>query len=319
MTAPRFAAAAIVLSTLAAIAGTSLADASSVDHPSPDKTIPTLPSTSTTSGSTANTGSSTTGIDLPAEASLPQFFPVVNNVMGPTGDVAGELSVVADVPEGIRSPDGSSIRQFSVEYDAASEQFVATATFSSDATASDAAVFFQATLSAAGFTPVADSGVPEGSETSRELRFENPNSTLDGAGVQVVISAGEPTDIELTITDSIGADVLNAFTGWAAGMPMIQEATPLAATIDVTTEPGSGDLTLTLTTQFGVSGYTPDELAVALRSALPEGGFSLDTANDSGTGTTLVLRHLAMHDVTLVVGADDSSSATVTLSASVTI
>ncbi|MDF2732642.1 MAG: hypothetical protein K0S92_1275 [Desertimonas sp.] len=316
MTAPRLAAAAIVLSTVTAIAGTTLADATSIDDRSPDKTIPTLPST--TAGP-ATSGSSTTGIGLPAQASLPQFFPVVNNVIGATGDVASELSVVADVPEGILSPDGSSIRQFSVVYDASNQQFVATATFSSDATAEDAVVFFQATLSAAGFTPVADSGAPEGNETSRELRFENPNSTLDGAGVEVVVDEGDPTDIELTITDSIGADVLNAFTGWAAGMPLVQASTPLAASIDVATDPGSGDLTLTLTTQFAVSGYTPDELAAALRSALPAGGFSLDADSDPGTGTTLALHHLAMDDVAVEVGADNSGSATLTLSASVTI
>ena len=189
MTAPRLAAAAIVLSTVTAIAGTTLADATSIDDRSPDKTIPTLPST--TAGP-ATSGSSTTGIGVPAQASLPQFFPVVNNVIGATGDVASELSVVADVPEGILSPDGSSIRQFSVVYDASNQQFVATATFSSDATAEDAVVFFQATLSAAGFTPVADSGAPEGNETSRELRFENPNSTLDGAGVEVVVDERRP-------------------------------------------------------------------------------------------------------------------------------
>ena len=98
-------------------------------------------------------------------------------------------------------------------------------------------------------------------------------------------SSGDTTDIELTITDSIDADVLNAFTGWAAGLPLLEEATPLGATITVSAGPGSGDLTLTISTQFGFSDYTPDELAAALRSALPDGGFSIDVGNDAGSGT----------------------------------
>jgi hypothetical protein len=52
---------------------------------------------------------------------------------------------------------------------------------------------------------------------------------------------------------------------------------------------------------------------------LPAGGFSLDADSDPGTGTTLALHHLAMDDVAVEVGADDSGSATLTLSASVTI
>ena len=142
-------------------------------------------------------------------------------MIGATGDVAGELATLADVPNGILSPDGSSVRQFSVGYDGPDERFVATATFSSDATAEDAVVFYQATLTAAGFTPVADSGPPEGEQTSRELVFENPNSPLDDATVDVAVTDGESTDIELTIIDSIDADVLNAFTGWAAGFPTL--------------------------------------------------------------------------------------------------
>ena len=40
-----------------------------------------------------------------------------------------------------------------------------------------------ATVTAAGFIPVAYSGAPQDGETSRQLTFENPNSPLDDAGV----------------------------------------------------------------------------------------------------------------------------------------
>jgi len=315
VTAQRVAAVVVAASTFAAIGATTVADGAATERGVPTKTIPTAPSTS----SAAPSGLLATGIGLPAEASLPEFFPVVNDVIGATGDVAGELAVVAEVPDGIRSPDGSSIRQFSVDYDAVNERFVATVKFTSDATAEDTVVFFQATLTAAGFIPVADSGAPQDGETSRQLSFENPNSPLDDAGVDVTVIEGDTTDIELTITDSIDAEVLNAFTGWADGLPLLEEATPLGATITVSAAPGSGDLTLTISTQFAFSEYTPDELAAALRSALPDGGFSIDVGNDAGTGTTLSVRHIAMEDVAIEIGADETATTTLTVAGSVTI
>ena len=300
------------LSTLVAVAATSITDAAADEH-APAKTIPTLPSSSVANDVPA------TGIGLRAEASLPEFLPVVNGVIGATGDVAGELATLAEVPEGILSPDGSTIRQVSVRYDGPDERFVATATFSSDATAEDAVVFYQATLAAAGFTPIADSGPPEGEQTGRHLRFENPNSPLDDAGVDVVVTDGESTDIELTITDSIDADVLNAFTGWAAGFPTLSEAVPIEATISVAAEPGANNLTLTLSTLFAYTDYTPDELAAAVRAALPDGGFSIDADNDSGSGSTISLRHLALEELTTEIGTSESHPATLLLAGTVTL
>ena len=153
---------------------TSITDAASGESGSPPKTIPTLPPTSTSE----TTGDLSTGIQLRAEASLPEFLPVVHGIIGATSDVAGELAVLAEVPQGIMSPDGSSIRQFSVVYNALDERFVATATFSSDATPEDAVVFYQATLAAAGFTPVADSGSPENGEQRDSCSSRTPTHDL---------------------------------------------------------------------------------------------------------------------------------------------
>ncbi len=157
------------MSVFVAVAATSVVPTGASGPGGPIKTIPTAPSTTS-----AATGVPATGIGLRAEASLPEFLPVVNGVIGATADVAGELAALADVPAGILSPDGSFVRQFAIAYDGIDERFVATATFSSDATAEDAVVFYQATLAAAGFTPVADSGPIEGGQTSRELRLREP-------------------------------------------------------------------------------------------------------------------------------------------------
>jgi hypothetical protein len=317
MTWRRVAAGGVVAAPFAASAAVSVANAAGGDPPSvPAKTIPTLPST----GSTAPGDAPSTGIGLRPAASLTEFVPVVMSMIGPTSDVAGELGAIADVPNGIVSPDGSTIAQFSVAYDALAERFVATATFSSDATAEDAVVFYQATLTAAGFVPVADSGARADDSTARRLRFDNPNSALEDAGVEVVVTGdGDSTEIELTVIDSADGDVLTAFSGWASGLPMLSEGTPIAAEIRATAGPGADQLTMRLTTMFGYSDYTPEELGAAVRTALPDGGFSVDQENDSASSTAIALRHIALAEPTIEIGSTEQYSATLLISGTVTL
>ena len=123
-----------------------------------------------------------------------------------------------------------------------------------------------------------------------------------------VTDAGE-TEIELAITDAIAPDVLNAFTGWAAGLPTLAEATPIGAEMLVTTGSSSNDLTMTLSTLFGYTEDTPEELAAALRAELPTGGFSIDDDEDAGGGTDIAMRHIALEDLSLEISADNSDPA----------
>jgi hypothetical protein len=273
----------------------------------PAKTLPTAPPAS----------SDGTGIGIRAAASLPEFLPVVNSIVGSTEDVAAELAVLADLPAGILSPNGSSIRAFSVDYDGLGGRFVATATFDSQASAEDAVVFYQATLTAAGFRPVADSGVAGDDQSTRTLRFETPGSSLDDAAVDVAVTDADSAEIELTVTDAIAQDALAAFTGWAAGLPTLGDAQAIEAAIAVTTGPAQSELTLELSTTFGYVNYTPDDLAAALRQALPDGGFSLDPEADDGSGTVVALRHVAIQDLRCEIGAGEVHPATLLLSGQV--
>jgi hypothetical protein len=302
-------AAAVAVSAVALTAVVSLPNAAPRASGAPAKTIPSPPT------------SAPTGIALRAAASLPEFLPVVNAIIGSTGDVATELATLADVPTGIPSPHGSSIRGFSVGYFGLDEHFVATATFVTTATAEDTVVFYQASLSASGFTPVADSG-PAGETSARSLRFQPPASRYSEASVEVDISRdGDGSRVELTIVDAIDSDVLNAFRGWAAGLPELADAEPMEAAITVTSVDIGPAFSLTVTTRFAVAGYTPDALAAAVRAALPDGGFALDPG-DSGTGRSISLRHVAMQQVTCEIGTDDADeddSAVLTLSGTVTL
>ena len=174
----------------------------------PAKTIPAPPVSTEVAPAT--------GIAIRAAATLPEFLPVVNAIIGSTGDVATELATLADVPNGIPSPHGSSIRGFSVGYFGTDEHFIATATFDTTATAEDTVIFYQASLSASGFTPVADSG-PGGDPSARSLQFRPPASRYSDASVEVDVSRDDDGSVvELTIVDAIDGEVLNAS---AVGQP----------------------------------------------------------------------------------------------------
>jgi hypothetical protein len=283
------------------------------DQAGPAKTIPTLP----TSTTTETAGPPATGIGIRAAASLPEFLPIANAVVGATGDVVGALATLARVPGGVPSPDGSTISEVSVDYNGLDEYYVATVRFTSNATADDAVTFYQATLTAAGFNPVTDSGSFDGEPAARRLRFAIPMSQLDDAAIDVAIS--ETADIELTITDAIDGDVLNAFTGWAAGLPTLAEAEPIEATIRVIAGSDGSGLSMTLSTRFGYDDVTPEELAARVREGLPDAGFSLDTANNTGTDTTIMLHHVAMEDVTIEIGSGTSHPTTLMISGTVTL
>ena len=70
--------------------------------------------------------------------------------------------------------------------------------------------------------------------------------------------------------------------------------------------------------KIAVAGYTPGELAAAVRASLPDGGFALDP-DDSGSGTSIRLRHVAMQQVSCEIGGDEAGPAMLTLSGTVTL
>ena len=112
---------------------------------------------------------------------------------------------------------------------------------------------------------------------------------------------------------------MNAFSGWAAGLPMLSEGTPIAAEIRATAGPGADEVTMMLITVFGYSDYTPEELGAAVRAALPDGGFSVDPANDPASSTAITLRHIALADPTIEIGSTEQYPSTLLISGTVTL
>jgi hypothetical protein len=321
----------VTLTAVAAVAAVSMVGhAGAGVGSSPAKTIPAPPTTTTPvngsdtvipassiapdSTAPANPDPPETGIDLRANAGLPEILARVRAIAGPTSDVVRELRVLANVPENILSPAGSSIREFGVDYHGIDGYFVADVTFTSDATAADAVTFYQATMSAAGFVPVSDTSLTETS-LSHRLRFETPTSPYADATVEVVVTDGLEDVIELTITDAASRDVLQAFTGWAPGMPGIAEGEPIEAGLVATVEPG---LTVTLSTRFGFDNYTSDDLASMIRSSLPVGGYDLDPDLDVPGSRTIAVRHALIDDVALEISDGSDYHATMSLTGTVT-
>jgi hypothetical protein len=74
-----------------------------------------------------------------------------------------------------------------------------------------------------------------------------------------------------------------------------------------------------LITVFGYSDYTPEELGAAVRAALPDGGFSVDPANDPASSTAITLRHIALADPTIEIGSTEQYPSTLLISGTVTL
>lgn len=331
MISERATAAGVTLVLVVAVTAVSMAGGLGAGAGSrPDKTIPAPPTTTLVDGSDtvvpdsstapassepANPEPPETGIALRANAGLPEILARVRAITGPTDDVVRELRDLANVPADILSPAGSSIREFGVEYRGIDGYFVATVTFISDATAADAVTFYQATLTAAGFVPLSDTP-PTDASTVHTLQFATPDSPYPEATVDVVVTDSDVDLIELTITDAASRDVLQAFTGWAAGMPAIAEGEPLDASLVATVDPG---LTVTLSTRFGYDSYTSDDLASTIRSSLPVGGYDLDPDLDEPGSLTIAVRHGLIEDLALDISDDPEYEATLSLTGTVTL
>jgi hypothetical protein len=315
----RYAAIALAASTTIGVATTAAVGNGPSFAGLPTKTIPTVPPDGAIDGTTADTRDPpATGIALRAHAQLTEILAAVQSATGPTSDVVVELRALADVPDNIASPAGSTIRRFGVDYFPLDGYFVATATFTSDATPEDAVTFYQATLAAAGFVPTADSGRRDGDPPTQTLRFETPTSEYDDAHVEVTVIDTDDDDvvIELTITDAAEPDVLQAFTGWPAGMPTLGEGEPIEAGLHAEWE--QPQLSVTLTTRFAFDGSSPAELAAAIRTAMPAGPFVLDDDDDPAS-MTIALRHPLIDDISCVITGTDERGAVLELSGTVTL
>jgi hypothetical protein len=227
-------------------------------------------------------------------------------VFGSDDDIASGLARFATIPDGIPTPLGSSLEAFTVEYFADPAYFVASSSFSSSATADDLAIFYQTMLTAAGFE-LSDDDAQDG---VRSIVFANGTSDYADASVGVVIDTSDGVDVRLEISDAADPAVLEAFTGWPAGMPAIEDGHPVAASISATRD---SQITLLVSTTFAFDDVTAEQLTTRVRDAIAAndaGGFHL-AADDAG-GATISLQHVAIESPSAVISTMSTAGTDVT-------
>ena len=278
--------------------------------PSPDKTIPTLPPASgdvpATAGDTSVVDTAVTestevvapastvavietGIPLRAGAGPAELFAAANRALQSEDDVAAGLGGFAVIPAGIPTPAGTTVGSISVSYWADDEYYVARAELTTTADADDVVAFYRTVLAAEGFALTRDH-----TEASvHELEFARRESDRDEAEVLVSIDSSAGVVVDVEITDHADAATLEAFAGWPAGLPGLDEGRPISARITATRE---GSTTVTMSTTFAYEGTTVDELTARIRDGLASGvgGFRID--DDDEGGATITLDHTIIND-----------------------
>ena len=111
-----------------------------------------------------------TGISVRAGATLTELFAAASAVFGSNGDIASGLNRFAVIPEGIPTPVGASIQNFSVDYYAEPGYYVASSHFSTSATADDVGIYYETMLTAAGFEL---SSTDDGDAERHRITFDN--------------------------------------------------------------------------------------------------------------------------------------------------
>lgn len=204
-------------------------------------TIATTPTTSVaaaapTSGATTSpplTAAPTTTAALSAGADLPDIVAALDAVLGPTDDIAAELSPFVTLPDGIATPKGTSIEYFDSTLSAASTDDAAPLParyrldliVQTDASPDDVGVFFETTMADAGYALLSATDDEKQEISVRELEYEIPDrgpttqlsvKIYDVAEPPQTVMQIKPADdwIELTVSDTLPAGAFDALEAW---------------------------------------------------------------------------------------------------------
>ena len=294
--------------------------------PSPDKTIPTLPpgsgdvpatavDTSVTDSSVVDTvvteltevaPPSTvavieTGIPLRAGAGPAELFAAANRALASESDISAGLAGFAVMPSGVPTPAGATLNSISVSYVADIEYVAASAEFSTSAEAEDVIAYYQTVLTSEGFSSTVD----RTEQGVRELEFARSDSESGDVVVRVTIDSTDGVTVGIEVTADAQPVALEAFAGWPAGLPGLDEGVPVEARIAATR---NGSTTVSMSTTFAYDGITVDELTALIRDGLASGAGGFRVADDDEGGTTITLTHAIINDA--IASISDSGGVT---------
>ena len=244
----------------------------------------------TTAAGAATTVVSAAGV-LPANATIEQIQTAVVGVFGPSTDVVGELiPFVASVPPGVPTPDASVVQEFNVFYypdteDPSFSYYSATQLLTTDVPAPELITLYQSALPAAGYVQIGDEVRNEDTRQIRVLTYEMGQPTSDQDELTVIIvdeTSSTQTDyVQLEIDYGLDPAVVQMYSGWPAGMPLI-EGLPVEGA-DLTTSNFGGDITLRLSNRYSVPiAYT--EAFPQFEAGLASTSYTIDPESDPTEG-----------------------------------
>jgi hypothetical protein len=246
--------------------------------------------TTTAAGATSTVAAAPTGL-LPAGATLEQIEAAVLGALGPTADLAAELTpLVNAVPAGIPTPTDADVQEVSVYYypdttDASSSWYSSTLLVTSAMAAPDLVAFFQSGLPAAGFVQTGDSVENEDDRQIRWLDYDVPTPTSAQDGVRVAIvdyTAPDEIDfMQLEIDYGLDPAVTQIYSGWPGALPLIEGLPVEDATM--TTFNFGGDVTLNLSNSYSIP-VAPTEAFTQFEAGLAGTGYSIDPDSDPADG-----------------------------------
>lgn len=301
------------------IVSTTSAGAAKSERDGTNKTIPTLPTpappalpTPSIIGSPSadnTTPPSTevvveTGIALPAGANITQLFAMASQTLEPTTSLPDSLGRFVVVPEEIPTPAGSTIEAISIYYYGPDAYYIATVRITTGATPGDVAIFYETSLSAAGFVVTSDD--VQSAERTRRLQFDAPDSTHSNASVEVLVDGDLGGSTTLTIVDHADPAIMAAFDGWARGLPTIADGIPVSATLSAGRAP---EVIVNVSTLFEYDDRSADQLTTQIRDIIANGGgsgFRIDAEDDHSS--RILLTHPVIDDPVATITGDDSGT-----------
>jgi hypothetical protein len=246
--------------------------------------------TTTAAGATSTVAAAPTGL-LPAGATLEQIEAAVLGALGPTADIAAELTpLVNAVPAGIPTPPDADVQEVSVYYypdttDVSSSWYSSTLLVTSAMAAPDLLTFFQSGLPAAGFVQTGDSVENEDDRQIRWLDYDVPAPTSAQDGVRVAIvdyTAPDEIDfMQLEIDYGLDPAVTQIYSGWPGALPLIEGVPVEDATM--TTFNFGGDVTLNLSNSYSIP-VAPTDAFTQFEAGLAGTGYSIDPDSDPAEG-----------------------------------
>ena len=244
----------------------------------------------TTAAGAPTTVASAAGV-LPANATIEQIQTAVVGVFGPSTDVVAELiPFVASVPPGVPTPDASVVQEFNVFYypdtqDPSFSYYSATQLLPTDVPAPELITLYQSALPAAGYVQIGDEVRNEDTRQIRVLTYEMGQPTSDQDELTVIIvdeTSSTQTDyVQLEIDYGLDPAVVQMYSGWPAGMPLI-EGLPVEGA-DLTTSNFGGDITLRLSNRYSVP-IAYAEAFPQFEAGLASTSYTIDPESDPTEG-----------------------------------